>query len=394
MRIILKYILYLCLVQSLLFSKDITDKIEYIGTPYINQYKSGEDIYSRNVWDMQVYENKIFIGAGNSANEGPSINSGPVKLIAYSPKTNKFKIEGVIDDDQVDIFNILNNKLFIPGHDGKGSWNWGNFYQRTSSGKWKKYRNIPKALHVYDLALKEKKLFAAIGLDEGAAVGITRDMGRYWKIVKLGSSRVYGFMNIDNQLFALKKFKRTSRPYFSVAQYIDGKFMPRYDISIYKMFPDTKFEIKYSRATRVISFDNKVIYVGAYKYNSHQTKPFGLYTGRLEKNKFIAKKIKLSYKYIPRDIIKRKNKLYVLVSKENKSHTTIKVLEFSTKNLTKYKEVISFNYPTFARSFELIENNFYFGMGSDVDEGNNWDMRDIKKQTGDILKYDWKNNGK
>ncbi len=382
-------IILILLVVSInsLNAKELKTKIEYVGTPYNKQYKKGEDIYSRNVWDMQVYDGKLFIGAGNSANEGPSINSGPVKLMVYNPQTKKFTIEGIIDDDQVDIFKVLNNNLLIPGHDAKGSWRWGNFYNRSSNGEWKKYRNIPNALHVYDLEMKDRKLFAGIGLNEGAAVGITSNLGKSWEIIKLGKSRVYSFLSLGNELFALKKFKRTSRPYFSVAQYINGVFMPRYDISIYDMFPNTKFKIKYSRATRIISFDKKAMYIGAYKYNSHQTKPFGVYVARLIGSKLIVNKVQLEDDYIPRDIIKRNDTIYLLVSKENRYDTSMKVLKLNTHDLRKKELVLTFDYPTFARSFELIEDTFYFGMGSDVDEGDDWNILDIKRETGDILKY-------
>lgn len=382
-----KVLISLFFIVQFLISADITNQLKYIGTPYESQFKSNEDIYSRNVWDMQVYDNRIFIGAGNSANEGPSQNSGPVNLVAYIPKENKFVVEGRIDEDQVDIFKILDDSLLIPGHDAKQSWSWGNFYIRTLNKTWEKYRNIPKALHVYDLFYADKKLFAGIGLYEGAAVGITKNLGKTWDIQKLGRSRVYGFLHIGNELFALKKFKRTSKPYFSVAQYENGNFVPRYDISIYDMFPDTKFEITYSRATRIISLGNRALYVGAYKYNSHQTKPFGLYSTELIKNNLKAKKIDLNG-FIPNDIIKRDNKIFVLASKKNSLNTKNAVFVMDVANL-KPKELFFFTNNTFARSFELFDGKFYFGMGSDVDEGDNWKISDIKKETGNILAYKW-----
>lgn len=387
---IFKLFILLFISSILLVAQDVTKDIRLIGNPSKSQFGDGEAAYSRNVWDLQVYDNLLFIGAGNSANEGPSKNSGNVDLHVYNPKTDKFSKETTIYDDQIDIFNVLNNKLFIPGHDATGSWNWGNFYQREQNSGWKMYRNIPKALHVYDLALKENKLFAGIGLYEGAAVGITSDFGKNWEIIKLGNSRVYSFMNIGNELFALKKFKRTSKPYFSIAQYKNKNFIPRYDISIYDMFPETTFENKYSRATRIISLGNRAIYLGAYKYNSHQTKPFGLYYTTLKNGNLYSKKIKLKVGYTPRDIIKTDDTIYVLVSKEIQKHTNIGVLKFNIDKLDDYVELFTFDYPTFARSFELLDGSFYFGMGCDVDEGDVWKMSDIKKESGDLVVYRWK----
>lgn len=384
----IKILFFAILLSNISFAKDITTKIEYLGTPYAKQYKKAEDVYSRNSWDLQVYDKKLFIGAGNSANEGPSKNSGPINLIVYDLEKEKFYSEGKIDDDQVDIFKILNNKLLIPGHDAKGSWDWGNFYIRKDDKSWKKFRNIPKALHVYDLVLKDNKLFAGLGLYEGAAVGITTNLGKTWEIQKIGRSRVYSFMNLDDQLFALKKFKRTSKPYFSVAQYINGKFIPRYDISIYDMFPDTKFKIKYSRATRIISFDTRAIYIGAYKYNSHQTIPFGIYIATLKDKKIISKKINLDKGFIANDILKRENDIYILASKTTKKGVKNRVYHTTTKEIDKLKTLFTFDYDTFARSFELYKNDFYFGMGTDVSEGEDWSFKEISSKTGDILKID------
>lgn len=371
-------------------SKDVTQNIEYVGNPYSTLFQTKEATYSRNVWDLQVYENLLFIGAGNSANEGPSKNSGNLNLYVYNPKTNEFNSEAIIYDDQIDIFKVLQNQLFIPGHDATGSWEWGNIYMRLANQKWQMYRNLPHALHVYDLTLHENKLFAGVGLNEGAAVGVSSDFGKSWKVTPLGESRVYSFLHLGNELFALKKFKTTSQPYFSVAQYKkDGSFMPRFDISIYDMFPDTKFDIKYSRATRIISFEDKAVYLGAYKYNSHQTKPFGLYIASLSKNKFNAKRIELKDGYTPRDIIKREETLYILASKKSGESVNIQVLACGIHDVTNLNVLFSFNYNSFARSFELLDGSFYFGIGSDVDEGDVWKMEDIKKETGNILRYRW-----
>lgn len=35
-----------------------------IGNPYKADYPEGEQIYARNIWDMQLYKGKIYLGAG------------------------------------------------------------------------------------------------------------------------------------------------------------------------------------------------------------------------------------------------------------------------------------------------------------------------------------------
>ena len=387
------FILLLCFGHTAYAKIDQTRQIEYIGNPYKMKYVSIEDTYSRNVWDLQSYQGRLYIGAGNSANQGPSQNSGPLPLISYLPEKDKFINEGTIYDEQIDVFRVLDGKLFIPGHDATGSWNWGNFYVKDKNKPLKMYRNVPKALHLYDLALIHNTLYAAIGLDEGAAMGSTRDMGKHWKIQKLGRSRVYGLLPIDHTLFATKKFKRTSRPYFSVAKLQqNGQFSARYDLNIYKMFPDTVFRQKYARLIRAINLGKSAIYVGAYKYNDHQSKPFGLYTARLQRNRLAVKKINLGKGVIARDIIKRQNTLYVLATHKEQQGVNNMIFQAKPSNLRHWQKIISFHYPTFARSFELLKGYFYFGMGMDLNVPDEWKKSEMIKQTGDIVRLKTRRN--
>lgn len=248
------------------------------------------------------------------------------------------------------------------------------------------YRNVPNALHLYDIVSKEGKLFAGIGLYEGAAVGITEDMGKHWEIIPLGRSRVYSFLPVGDTLLALKKFKRTNKPYFSVAQYLrDGTFSARFDISMRKMFPETVLTDTYARAVRILPVGERTFYIGGYKYNDHQVLPFGLYIASFEANRFKAQRVKLKKGLKPRDIIIRGTHLYLLAEEKQKNGVIIRVLETSKQNLLEWKELFHFNYPTFARSFERTENAFYFGMGCDVDP-KQWKLEHLPKETGDILR--------
>lgn len=366
-------------------SPDVTSSVVRLGNPYEKKYSTGESIYSRNIWDMQLFSGKIFLGAGNSSNQGPSQNSGPVPIIAYNLTKKQFDWEEVIADEQIDLYKVMDDKLYVPGHDATQNWEWGNFYQRTLEGKWTMYRNVPNALHLYDLVFKEGKLFAGIGLYEGASVGITEDMGKHWKIIPLGKSRVYSFLPVGDKLLALKKFKRTNKTYFSVAQYLPGDtFSARFDISMHKMFPETAFTDTYARAVNILPVGEKTLYIGGYKYNDHQVLPFGLYVASMEENRLRTQRVILKKGLKPRDIIIRGTHLYLLAEEEHKNGSIIRVLETSMQNLLKWKELFHFSYPTFARSFERTENAFYFGMGCDVDT-QKWNPDHLPKETGDIL---------
>ncbi len=56
------------------------------------RYPSGPQVYARNVWDLQAYKGRLYIGAGNSSNRGPpASNSGPVPVNSYDPASGQFQ---------------------------------------------------------------------------------------------------------------------------------------------------------------------------------------------------------------------------------------------------------------------------------------------------------------
>jgi len=375
--------------QGIPASLDLTSSLQYIGNPYRTKYPDGEMVYSRNIWDMQYFDGKIFLGAGNSSNRGPSRNSGPLPLIVFNPDKKRFETETIVEDEQIDQYKIIDGALYLPGHDATGSWQWGNFYVRQSGGRWKMYRNVPNALHLYDMVRFDGWLMAGIGLDEGAAVGMTKDMGEHWNIQKLGRSRVYAFLPLDGKLFAFKKFKWTGKAYFSAAQYLsDGTFSARFDLTMERVFPDTAFVRTYAKVVRVLPLKKQTLYIGAYKYNDHQSLPFGLYIASLKENRFKAQRIMLGKGVKPRDILLRGENIYVLTEEKKAEGSTIGVWKSSTGHLSVWREIFHFDYPTFARSFEKRGSYFYFGMGCDINM-KQWRDREMPDQTGDILQLNY-----
>jgi hypothetical protein len=107
---------------------DVSQQVKYVGNPYSTDQKYKERIYARNIWDMIAFHDKLYLGAGNSSNTGPSPNAGPVPIISYNPATNSFESVFTTSEEQIDIFYIFDNKLYIPGHDPRESWELGNLY--------------------------------------------------------------------------------------------------------------------------------------------------------------------------------------------------------------------------------------------------------------------------
>ncbi|WP_455757813.1 hypothetical protein [Sulfurimonas sp.] len=386
---IIKKIILLFLLPITVLALDVTKHIEVLGNPYRQFYNTKEGIYSRNIWDMQLFDSKVYLGAGNSSNGGPSSNSGRTPVIFLKLKNNKFYKEYKVAEEQIDLYKVYKNNLYIPGHDATQKWTFGNFYVKSKKKKWKKYRTIPNALHVYDLVLLKDKLYVGLGFKNGGGVGVSSDNGKTWKIQKLSKGRIYSFIQLDDNLLAIKKFKKSSKVYFSVADLnlkYSNDFFPRFDITQNKMFPNTKLKNKSKKITRATNIKDSVIYLGAYKHNDHQSKPFGVYKANLKNEKLIVNKIKLKDNYIPRDILVRDDSVYILASVKKSNMTEVKVLKYNIKNIDKVEEILEFKSPTFARSFEEFNGDFYFGLGCDVKDSSKWKQKELKVDTGKIIK--------
>lgn len=373
-------------------TKDLTKKVQNLGIAYKSVYKDGEDIYARNVWDMKFYNNLLYIGAGNSSNSSPSPNAGPVPIISFNPKNNIFNLESKVYDEQINLFKIINDKLYIPGHDASKKQESGNFYVKSKTTNWKSFDNIRKALHVFDIVSFKDKLFVGISTPNGAAVGISSDNGENWKLINIGSrQRTYALLKINNKLYAIKqslsikKKTRLSKQeldiYNIVYEYKDEKFIPRYDLKIAQLYPMSKLD-RSIRISKSEVFKNKSIYIASSNYIN----PFSIFVGEsFEKNNVRIKKIEFSYKCIPRDIIVREDKVYFLCTlKFDKIFENI-VYESTYDNLIYPKELFSFKAKAFARSFEKLGSDFYFGLGCDVKNKKSWKQEELKVDTGKIL---------
>ena len=363
--------------------------VTFVNNPFLENYP--DDPFARNVWDMQVFDNSLYFGVGNSANDGPSENAGPVPVVKFD-KVN-FTNEFYVDDEQIDIFKIYNNTLFIPGHDATESWDYGNFYTKQTQKTWNKLRTIPNALHVLDIIDFNNKLYAAVGSDYGAIISTSSNNGASWTNQEFGDSRIYAFLPVADKLYAVKKFLSDDSNYESIAllNTQTNNFDIQHDILLNNMFPDTSFdnEITSLKIFRVTPIEEKTLYIGAYKYNSYHPIPFGLYLASYTNNSLQSKRINLENGYIPRDILIDTDNIYLLISVIQNNETIIKVLKSKIDANIQFEEIISFTYPTFARSFEKLDNDFYFGMGCDlVNPTNPYSSQNynLPAQTGDILK--------
>lgn len=411
---------------------DVTSHIEYLGNPYEKIYPEGDAVYARNVWDLQYFDDKIFIGAGNSSNKGPASNAGPLVITCYDLSSGLFMTEGPVAEEQIDVFRVLDHKLYIPGHDPTQSWKFGNFYRRNRNGTWNKYRNISEGLHTYDMAWFKGSLYAALGTADGGEIIRSVDEGQSWNVIHEGKNRMYSFLQVNDTLYSVSNFAtgrakgRDSSKYtiraiaekiFSFLQGNDsffdaGKFyekgpgsrntssygiaevtesaqaIPRFDLGTTEIFPDTSFrQKKHAKIIRTSAARDMAFYIGAYIHNDHQYQPFGLYVATsLHPDGIQINRIPLPANSLPWDLLVAKDSLYVLLSEDTGGREAlIRVLKAPLADPTSIEELFRFNYASFARSFEFVDGDFYFGIGCEVRDPNKFKTSELSPKTGELL---------
>lgn len=367
---------------------DVTSQLKTLGQPF------SKSTYARNVWDMQIFNNRIYLGHGNSSNSSPSSNAGPVPIIYYDPSagnfvtedikrynstTQQYEIVNAVDEEQIDIYRVLNGKLYIPGHDSRESWTYGNFYVMDNN-IWEKFRTIPKGVHVFDMAYFKDKLFAGLGSSSNTAdVLMSEDNGNTWGLVDsiLSAARVYSLFEFKDKLYAVYGLN-PSNVSKGVGYYSDSSkilcveedsegAIKTSDLTVYGRWiipgleEDEYIPMKMIRANEV---NNYLLFIAGQVNNDQQWLPKGLFisTSMTSSRKISLPKVNA----LPMDILVRGNTIYVLahVKLSNTLYTNI---VYKSEDLYTWSELFKFNSDTFARSFEELNGDFYFGLGCNTD---------------------------
>ena len=357
-------------------------KVTTIGNPF-----SDKPAYARNVWDMQVFDGKIYFGYGDWSN-----NAGPVSIYSLDPATDTFSNEyNNIPEESIDAFKVIGNKLYIPGPDpreagGTGeSWDYGNLYVLDSgSTSWKKYRTIPGALHVLDLEFYNEKLYAGIGVAYSDPKALQNqllsfsDGGMTWASESIRNPlsspsrdympffyRIYSLFQLGGDLYGAEHICLT-----------DSNNYQNHDSYFIQVSSNSSEMVKYSRdfvpgapiyteyvMRRQLNFKDKLLFILFEKDGDSDSyiQPFAMYAASS-----ISSGTKIGFPEtaaLPIDILTRDDEVYVLTHIQN-SDTNFTNIVYKTNDLKNWTEVFRFKYPTFARSFEEVNGDFYLGMGA------------------------------
>jgi hypothetical protein len=140
------------------------------------------------------------------------------------------------------------------------------------------------------------------------------------------------------------------------------------------MIPDTPVGTRL-RMVRSEMLGSQLLYLGAQIDNQSQWDGYALFAASSPDT---ARRVTLPEATAkPYDVLVRNNTAYVLASvrQSNGQHVN---LVYSSQNAIQWSEVLRFTADTFARSFEELNGDFYFGLGSNAAAHS--------PVTGDILK--------
>ena len=359
---------------------DLTASLVNHGIPLSSKYTT--QYYARNPWDLKAFEGRLYIGSGNSANTGPNTNAGPVPIKSYNPATSNCVDELVIQQEQIDVFRILDDGgLYIPGHDPKGGN--GSVYLRSpgSSGAnaWKQFNNLTGCEHCYDVTMFDGK-FIASGSNLWVSPNTNAANVAAFSAYNI-SGRRYSMLRFPNTLYAVGTAMvggtvgtLTYADNFGIDRLPKGgAFAPvenagsttrRYADKQY-VFPgiDDMVVKKEYIVQRPVSFGSRVIYIGGLSHNDHQLLPLAAFSAVDGDGYFTATRIALPEGAVPWDTLVAGDKVYLLWTTKSDDKFVNHVSE-SSDGLA-FTEIFRFTADSFARSFEYLKRRFYFGLGAE-----------------------------
>jgi hypothetical protein len=389
---------------------NLSKSVNYLGNPLGDDGKTKTAL---NVWDLQVFNGKVYL-AGGSTQE----NTGPINVWAYNPQTKTFAREYAVDEEAIEHYKVFDNELYIPAADPR-SRNTNKFYRRGLNNKWRQYSsNQVNLAHVRDLIKTDTGDILLVGINANpskSSIAITEDNGKIFQeaginkqqfilrqgdgteIVLLDLNSFFSVFSYQNKIYAPSSLLRDYRNSAgAIAVYnsqskkfeLDKKlkndeFIPKQDIGvdqgkhgidiIYRIWNPVEYKTSLVYTVRSHSFS-------ATKYNTAHMKSLGVYI----KRDLGTSPVRITFpdhNSLGEDVLIIDQNLYVLANtKIGNGKFITYVYKANKQNFPDiWEEILHFKSSNLARSFEYLNQIFYFGLGHNYGDKIN--------QSGQILSY-------
>jgi hypothetical protein len=332
-------------------TKDTTDQLEHLGNPFLEK-----PVMARNVWDMKVFEDQLYFGHGDAV-----ANSGPIKLFRFETDSKNFISDFTVDDESIHDFDVVGNQLLIAGFDPREAWELGNFY-RLEPGGWHKHRTIPWGLHAYQLTEFDGKLFIGISTDHlHPSLLSSSDQGTTWLDVTGNQflDRPFNKLIVLNHQLYATGLLETGTVKLENGVFVDAK-IPVEQIAP-GVTPDAPLiisKLEYFNGGVVYTVGKRQMYTTDPTEERYETKAkAAFFTSNFQE----TVPIPLPESSVPTDIL-LKDKL-VLILTHRKLETGFENIVIESSDAHSWTETLRFSSRSFARSFEFLNAQFYFGLG-------------------------------
>ena len=358
-----------------------------LGNPMATDGKTGRAL---NVWDLQVFDHKLYVAGGDTVQ-----NSGPINLWAYNLTTQSFELDHTLPEEAIEHFRAFDNKLYIPAADPRRG-DARKFYRKEIGGKWQGFLSHAVTLaHVRDLIQTPSGEILMVGNNRQPrnptkpATAITHNHGESLRGAGLKNSPGPAF----NWFFSVFSYRGTIyaptsllRDHANLAGAI-AVFNPTQDR--FELDPKLKNDefipseligsnssqqgpqVSY-RLWNPLEFQGALVYpVRSYSfywntYHAAYMNSIGFY---VKPHMGISPR---SVRFpddqaIGEDALLLEDELYVLANAKGTAHR-FKIYVYKTSGKQhpyRWQEVLQFQSPNKARAFEYDNGTFYFGLGQD-----------------------------
>ena len=389
MKKLLALFLAVCISLSLsgcLFGKSISNnpifkdydeafeaKLEKIDDPFAEMYSTQ---FPKTAWDMQLFDNKIFIGAGDYAE-----NTGCVDLKYYDVKKDEMCFAGSVGSEQICNFYLYDDAIYTVSIDPV-EWGVGEYDKfKKGNDRFDIYAVLPQNVHTLDMIKFDNKYFFGGSVTDNATSSNimyideknidseqrsdTKDIWLYKhgkRLPEREKFRVYDLFEFKGKLYAWHLGAH------SEDLYVYNKEKMRFDFcedgkTVNPVTDQNKGKESYIFISHDFSFADHYCFINQ-----------GMkYTDDLKK----YKTVNVGKGYVIRDAIERDGYLYLLANKKTADDKYQNAV-FVTTDLEDFTKMCYFTTESYIISFEYCKGVLLFGEGGP--EGT------TKKSVGNIYK--------
>ena len=363
---------------------DVSERLEKLGNPLAQRYPDGSKFhFARNISSLKAFDGKIFVGHGDWG-----ADSGPTDIWCYDLHQQEFVKQGQIEDEAADHFRVIDDRLYVPGTDPREDWNLGNFY-RLENGQWVKHRTLPGAIHCFDMVGVGNTLFAMTTrlVEQPACLMVSTDDGLTWKVYEVPpdtkippDTRIQQRLLVsDGNVYVPVSAKsgdvKIYRFHGEGFEPCSGEMLPGVEQPVRDPQTGSWSRLALEKPT---TFQGKAVYLGGVLRSIKEAdkpwrseKTMELFVASLSgQHEFRAERSLSEEKEIFTDLAVDDQRCYVVSyrwkNKDDLKQGAVTTVSASA-DLKQWTKLFSFHYETFASAIEVVNGDFYLGLGGTLE---------------------------